>query len=145
KADCLEIVRAFAVSFEETVDAVGSPWLQDAPACPLVVRVIAPPGQLSEIAESGMRLGASVATFAASGGLRLECSDPAGPWLQEIAALRERLAPHGAVIIEAAPANFKREVDVWGSTRTDFTLMRRLKEEFDPNHVLNPGRFVGGI
>jgi FAD/FMN-containing dehydrogenase len=26
-----------------------------------------------------------------------------------------------------------------------FELMRRLREEFDPRRVLNPGRFVGGL
>ena len=35
--------------------------------------------------------------------------------------------------------------DVWGPTADNFPIMQRLKREFDPHHVLNPGRFVGGL
>jgi glycolate dehydrogenase FAD-binding subunit len=38
------------------------------------------------------------------------------------------------------------KVDVWGSLPTQtLEVMRRLKVRFDPNYILNPGRFVGGI
>jgi FAD/FMN-containing dehydrogenase len=36
-------------------------------------------------------------------------------------------------------------VDVWGPSRPDFELMRRVKHSFDPHNVLAPGRFAGGI
>lgn len=36
-------------------------------------------------------------------------------------------------------------VDVWGPSRPDFELMRRVKYSFDPQNVLAPGRFAGGI
>jgi FAD/FMN-containing dehydrogenase len=52
---------------------------------------------------------------------------------------------HGALVLEQAPVELKREAGVWGDTRGDFALMRRLKDELDPKGVLNPGRFVGGI
>jgi glycolate oxidase FAD binding subunit len=35
--------------------------------------------------------------------------------------------------------------DAWGDVGPALTLMRRIKERFDPKDVLNPGRFVGGI
>jgi glycolate oxidase FAD binding subunit len=50
----------------------------------------------------------------------------------------------GAVVVLDAPADTKRELDVWGPVR-GLDLMRRVKEQFDPNRVLSPGRFVGGI
>jgi glycolate oxidase FAD binding subunit len=47
--------------------------------------------------------------------------------------------------IEFAPTELKRAVNVWGSPRPDFELMRRVKKVFDPQNVLSPGRFAGGI
>jgi glycolate oxidase FAD binding subunit len=35
--------------------------------------------------------------------------------------------------------------DAWGDIGPALVLMRRIKERFDPKHILNPGRFVGGI
>ncbi len=51
----------------------------------------------------------------------------------------------GSMIIELAPATFKRQLDLWGKPRGDFALMRRIKDTVDPLSVLNPGRFLGGI
>jgi glycolate oxidase FAD binding subunit len=47
------------------------------------------------------------------------------------------------VVVEASP-DVLRRLDVWGSVSA-LDLMRRLKQRFDPNFTLNPGRFVGGI
>jgi FAD/FMN-containing dehydrogenase len=48
-------------------------------------------------------------------------------------------------MIEWAPTEVKRGISVWGPVRPDFALMRRLKNVFDPQQVLSPGRFAGGI
>jgi glycolate oxidase FAD binding subunit len=45
----------------------------------------------------------------------------------------------------ACPREFKKTFDVWGSTGDTSPLMRRVKQQFDPGGILNPGRFVGGI
>jgi glycolate oxidase FAD binding subunit len=47
--------------------------------------------------------------------------------------------------IEFAPVELKRVVNVWGAPRADFELMRRVKNIFDPQGILSPGRFAGGI
>jgi glycolate oxidase FAD binding subunit len=47
--------------------------------------------------------------------------------------------------IEFAPTELKRAVNVWGASRPDFELARRVKKVFDPGYVLSPGRFAGGI
>ena len=39
----------------------------------------------------------------------------------------------------------KTTLDAWGSPGDALPLMRAVKEQFDPNGTLNPGRFVGGI
>jgi glycolate oxidase FAD binding subunit len=74
-----------------------------------------------------------------------------GRWAADVDPERLRLlrevcvSKHGALVIEKAPIETKRAIDVWGGTRNDFGLMQRLKHELDPSDVLNPGRFAGGI
>jgi glycolate oxidase FAD binding subunit len=51
----------------------------------------------------------------------------------------------GSMVIDAAPVDLKREVDVFGPLRADFAIMRRLKEQFDPGRTLSPGRFAGRL
>jgi glycolate oxidase FAD binding subunit len=61
-------------------------------------------------------------------------------------ALRaEAVAAGGSLEIHGAPPPLKRQVDAWGAGDSGLAMMRRLKQEFDPRGVCNPGRFVGGI
>lgn len=62
-----------------------------------------------------------------------------------LARLRQACTDHGgtAVVVDA-PAAVKAAVDVWGPIPA-LDLMRRVKDQFDPDHRLAPGRFVGGI
>lgn len=61
-------------------------------------------------------------------------------------ALRQSaMAMNGHLTIQRAPRALRERVDVWGPLRNDFAVMQKLKKEFDPNGILNPGRFVGGI
>jgi glycolate oxidase FAD binding subunit len=59
---------------------------------------------------------------------------------------RKRLAGRGgSLVVLGAPLEVKRRVDVWGPVGDALPLMRRVKERFDPNGTMSPGRFVGGI
>lgn len=50
-------------------------------------------------------------------------------------------AADGALIVERADADFKRAVGgAWGRPRVPLAIARALKERFDPNGVLAPGR-----
>jgi len=51
----------------------------------------------------------------------------------------------GRMLVEQAPLPVKQAFPVWGESTADWDLMQRLKDTMDPKHVLNPGRFVGGI
>jgi len=51
----------------------------------------------------------------------------------------------GSLVVEAASAALKHNIDVFGELRPDFAIMKRLKEEFDPRRTLSPGRFVGRL
>ena len=66
--------------------------------------------------------------------------------LRLVTSLRRATASlGGTLVVEAAPPAVKERLDVWGEPGADFTLMRSLKEQFDPQGVLNPGRFLGGL
>ncbi|MGH9431989.1 MAG: FAD-binding oxidoreductase [Terriglobia bacterium] len=51
----------------------------------------------------------------------------------------------GALTIASGPLALKQQVDSWGPSPTDFTMMRKLKQALDPSGILSPGRFVGGL
>jgi glycolate oxidase FAD binding subunit len=51
-------------------------------------------------------------------------------------------AAGGTLVMLAAPEDFLREVGAWGALPPTIEIMRRLKAAFDPDGVLNPGRFV---
>ena len=52
---------------------------------------------------------------------------------------------HGFLTVLEAPQDLKLQVDLWGYSGNALKPMQQLKDQFDPHHVLNPGRFVGGI
>jgi glycolate oxidase FAD binding subunit len=59
--------------------------------------------------------------------------------------LRGTASEHGgSVVVLTAPAPVRDAIDVWGPV-AGLDLMRRLKEQLDPDRRLAPGRFVGGI
>ena len=51
----------------------------------------------------------------------------------------------GYAVVERCSAQIKAGLDVWGDPGQGIELMRRLKEQMDPQYTLNRGRFVGGI
>jgi len=66
--------------------------------------------------------------------------------VDQIKRLRKSvISSGGTLFIEKAPHKAKAEVDAWGDVGATLSLMRTLKESFDPKSLLNPGRFVGGI
>ncbi len=63
----------------------------------------------------------------------------------ELAQLRAIATRHGgSAVLRCAVPHHKAALDVWGPVPA-LGLMRRLKDQFDPEHRLSPGRFVGGI
>jgi glycolate oxidase FAD binding subunit len=59
----------------------------------------------------------------------------------ESAARQER----GHAVVFSAPAALKSAMNVWGSSPDTVSLMREIKRQFDPDELLNPGRFLAGI
>jgi glycolate oxidase FAD binding subunit len=54
------------------------------------------------------------------------------------------LEGRGSLVLTDAPSTFAARVDPWGPVAA-LAVMRRLKDRFDPNGTINPGRFVGGL
>jgi len=64
---------------------------------------------------------------------------------QQVLEMRSLCAENGGFLsILASPARVK-QLDVWGYSGNGLAVMRQIKQEFDPNNLLSPGRFVGGI
>jgi len=60
--------------------------------------------------------------------------------------LRDEVGKLGGTLIAlGCPVAVKRGLDVWGPTTDAQPLMVRIKQRFDPEGTLNPGRFLGGI
>jgi glycolate oxidase FAD binding subunit len=51
----------------------------------------------------------------------------------------------GQLLVLRAPEKIKDQLDTWGDVGATAHLMRELKQRFDPQTLLSPGRFVGGI
>jgi glycolate oxidase FAD binding subunit len=57
----------------------------------------------------------------------------------------EAVAAGGSLFVERAATAVRREADAWGEVGPTGAIMRAIKERFDPESLLNPGRFVSGI
>lgn len=66
--------------------------------------------------------------------------------LMQVASAEEiiRLRGKYRVIIEKAPEAVRREVPTFGLNDAEYDLMKKMKDAFDPEGRLNPGRHVDG-
>jgi glycolate oxidase FAD binding subunit len=112
----------------------------------VVVRVSGLPSELSRIVRNVQRLNGSLVGRAGLGicWVRLPAEEVDGG-VGAVEDLRWTLAPLPCVVLDA-PREVRDKVNVWGSTDgPDVELMRRVKANFDPAGVCNPGVFLGGI
>jgi len=66
--------------------------------------------------------------------------------VEMVESLRKEMAPfHGSVVVESAPDEVKRLLDVWGPPTGPLAWMRLLRSRVDPHRVLNRGRFLHGL
>jgi glycolate oxidase FAD binding subunit len=109
-----------------------------------VVRVSGLAAELPRVVRSAHEMGASLVGRAGIGLSWLTLgageSDEAVSGVEEV---RRRLQRFPCVVLDA-PQPVREKVDVWGEGQA-LSLMRRVKERFDPQGVCNPGIFVGGI
>jgi glycolate dehydrogenase FAD-binding subunit len=119
----------------------------------LRAKVTALPSAIEEIAEDLLPpllsvLGSPGFVWYATLGLGFVSGDPGSPEsaASAIDRMRRLMAKsQGTLTLSAAPALLRERVDVWGPAPPALSLMKSVKERLDPDHRLNPGRFVGGI
>jgi glycolate oxidase FAD binding subunit len=64
------------------------------------------------------------------------------PQVQELALLTDF---GSGSVIEFAPQSFRETADLWPVPGSDFEMMKKIKEMFDPRRLLNRGRLYGRI
>jgi glycolate oxidase FAD binding subunit len=105
-----------------------------------VVKATMFPSDISRVAAIIRALGGTSVTQATG---IMTASVPASASTQ-LLGLREQLeAVHGSLIVLNNPAN--APIAASSSPADTLPLMRELKHRFDPNRILNPGRFLSGI
>ena len=100
---------------------------------PIVLRVVGMPTSVREIIDE-YRPTAWVA-HALNGIVLMQMKSPA-----EISRVRSKYR----AVIEKAPLDVRREVATFGLNDAEYDLMKKMKDAFDPEGRLNPGRHVDG-
>jgi glycolate oxidase FAD binding subunit len=101
----------------------------------------------AELQQWAARDGVEIAVVAqATGLMAVAMKSASGGAIALIEHLRWRLrGSSGSVVALKIPQEFRGGLDVWGCDSNALPLMREIKRRFDPNRILNPGRFVGNI
>jgi len=119
----------------------------------LRVKLSAPPSRLGDMVRSWLppllgELSPATAALYPTLGLAFVSGEPASA-VDLATGLRDARTAIGAaggfLVICEAPAAIRPAVDPWGPPPASIDLMRALKDRFDPERRLAPGRFVGGI
>lgn len=115
------------------------------------------PGIIADVGFGGMRLlwweKIPLSPPLPKGNFPLPYLTKGGPgWVNDSAALAtigrlRKLAQDSgsSVVVEHCPLSVKEQIDIWGESFQGMEIMRRIKQNFDPLGILNPGRFVGRL
>jgi glycolate oxidase FAD binding subunit len=149
-ARLIELARAAGAPADRLDgDAAAALWRRhDAvrTAAPLRVAIAALPTRFPSVASLVAPLG-NLTWYATLGlGVAGGAVEDAARAIAAITAARAALVDEGgSLVVETAPAEIRAAIDPWGPPPRSFALMERLKQRFDPDRLLNPGRFVGGL
>ncbi|MCW3813917.1 FAD-binding oxidoreductase [Micromonospora sp. DR5-3] len=125
------------------------PWRPGDTGLKLTVALSGVPRLLADARAAADRHGLPLALRGSAGVGVLYAGLPGTADPARVAALVDTLraataAAAGHTIVLTAPAAVRQRVDLWGPV-DGLALMRRVKQRFDPDARLAPGRFVGGI
>lgn len=144
------LAAAHGGEIEDTDDAIWERWRTLFASADLVARASVLPSRVAAIARDVAGLPAltepALSATATAGIVRVAAGITDAAAMPAVEQLRAACTAHGgSLVVDAAPLDVKRHIDVFGGTRGDFSLMQRLKEQFDPERILSPGRFVGRL
>lgn len=125
------------------------PWAARETALKLTFALTGLPAVLAELRSAALEEGVPVSVRGSAGAGVIYGALPASAEPAAVVRVVERLRATcrgygGAVVVVDGPAPVKQAIDLWGPVAA-LDLMRRVKDQFDPQHRLSPGRFVGGI
>jgi glycolate dehydrogenase FAD-binding subunit len=164
QVDQVDQVRQLAAPSAAPLDAPADVWtshqaIWDGAAPALVARLSVLPARITAVCALIERAAAArslawqmVVQGVGAGYVRLAGNEGDEPALRAtLLELREQLAgtgdtkPGGTIVALGCPLAVKRGLDVWGPAADAQPVMVRIKQRFDPDGTLSPGRFLGGI
>lgn len=133
------------------------PLLQNESPAATIVRVSVLPSRLEEIVQAshqcGSRYGLPVALLGRAVGVVYVAFLPGElnpDAIERLAQATVEMAEAAAAVqgfssVTLCPGELKSRTPLWGKERVDWALMRKVKQAFDPEAILSPGRFLGGL
>ncbi len=99
-------------------------------------------GNIDELSEkSGVKT--YVSTRAGSGVSIIAMEGEDSSIVNMVKSLRAFISEQrGHLVIQEAPSAIKSEIDVWGDIGSGRVIMKKIKSNFDPDNLLNPGRYI---
>ena len=131
----------------EITDDDGGLWLEQAraqrSADGVALKISSLPTEAAGILSAAESVGGRVVGRAALGLYWVTLDGAPGDLVAAIDELRTAVRPWHLVVTDA-PDDVRRKIDVWGEPSAG-ALMQRIKQQFDPKRICNPGIYVGGL
>jgi glycolate oxidase FAD binding subunit len=120
---------------------------ENADGSPLVLKIAVPPSSVTAMIAELLRFDANCTIQAQAGNgivyARLSQFENADLTRVLVGKLRPAaLLSGGSVVVVASKLEGLTSHMIWGGRTEATMLMERIKQQFDPHNILNPGRFI---
>jgi glycolate oxidase FAD binding subunit len=139
-----ELMSAVGLEHADVIDDDAGVWARQRAgqrsAEAALVRVALRPSRMAELLAAADAAGGTIVGRAALGIFYVEL-DP-----DTVESFRGSLPPEAIAIVQDAPAELRARIDPWPAPPEQLAaLMGRVRRQFDPAGVCNPGVFVAGL